>query len=240
MRHGQGTGCTAMNDMDTLTSSWNLHSGGRQTLSKSLWITKLNNQEQCRGPREHTNSCWWHSVPKSCLTLCIPTPGFPVLRYIAEFAQTHVHWVGDTIQPSHLLWHPSPPQSSRASGSFPVSQLFVSGGQSTGASASASALPINIWGWFPLGLPNWSPCCPKDSQESSPALQFESINSLVLSLLYCPTLTSIQDYWKNSNFDCMDLCWQSDISAFRYAVWVCHSFPSKERLLISWLHDRLT
>ena len=48
--------------------------------------------------------------------------------------------------------------------------------------------------WFPLILLVWSPCCPKDSQESSPAPQFESINSSALCLLYCPTLTSIHDY----------------------------------------------
>ena len=47
----------------------------------------------------------------------------------------------------------------------------------------------------------WSPCSPRDSQESSPVPQFKSINSLVLSLLYHPTLTSIHDYWKNHSFD---------------------------------------
>ena len=57
-------------------------------------------------------------------------------------------------------------------------------------------------------------CSPKDSQESSPTPQFKSINSLVLSFLYGPTLTSIQDYWKNHSFDYTDLCWQSNISAF--------------------------
>ena len=50
--------------------------------------------------------------------------------------------------------------------------------------------------------------------KSSPALQFESISSLVLSLLYGSTLTSVNDYWKNHNFDYTDLCWQSDVSDF--------------------------
>ena len=82
------------------------------------------------------------------------TPSFPVLHHLLEFAQTHVHWVGDAIQPSHPLLFSSPPslQSFPASGSFPVSQFFTSGGQSIGASASASVLPMNIHGWFPLGL----------------------------------------------------------------------------------------
>ena len=58
------------------------------------------------------------------------------------------------------------------------------------------------------------PCCPRDSQESSPAPHFESINSLVLSLFYGPTLTCVHDYWKNHSLDFTDLCQQSDVSAF--------------------------
>ena len=94
------------------------------------------------------------SVAKSRLTLCDPMdcsmPGFPVFHYLLEFAQIHVHWVGDIIQPFHSLSPPfSCPQSSPASGSSLMSQLFASSGQSTGASVSASVLPMNIQGWFP-------------------------------------------------------------------------------------------
>ena len=78
-----------------------------------------------------------------------------------------------------------------ASGSFLMSQLFASGGQSTGASASASILPMTIQGWFSLGWTSLIPCRPIYSQESSPAPQFESINFSVLSLPYGPTLTSV-------------------------------------------------
>ena len=88
------------------------------------------------------------------------------------------------------------PQSFPASGSFPKSWFFATGGQSIEASASASVLPVNIQGWFPLGLTGWPPCSPRDSQASSPAPQFESINSLTLSLFYEPILTSVHDYWK--------------------------------------------
>ena len=59
-----------------------------------------------------------------------------------------------------------------------------------------------------------SPCSPGDSQESSPTPQFKSINSSVLSFLYSSTLTSIHDYWKHHSLDQMDLCWQSNVSAF--------------------------
>ena len=60
----------------------------------------------------------------------------------------------------------------------------------------------------------WSPCCPRDSQESFPIPQFKSVNWSVLSLFNCPTLTSVHDYWKKHSFEYMDLCWQSDVSAF--------------------------
>ena len=93
----------------------------------------------------------------SCVRLCDPmdcsTPGFPVLHYLLEFAQTHVHWVGDAIQLSHPLSSPFLP-------AFNVSQhqgLFqwvgsLQQGESFRVSASASVLPMNIQGWFPLGL----------------------------------------------------------------------------------------
>ena len=81
------------------------------------------------------------------------TPGFPVLHHLPELAQIHVHWVNDAIQPSHpVVPFSSCPQSFPASGSFPMSWLFTSGCQSIGASASTPVLPMNIQGWFPLGL----------------------------------------------------------------------------------------
>ena len=72
------------------------------------------------------------------------TPGLPVHHQLPELTQTHVHWVGDAIQPSFP-----------ASGSFQMSQLFASCGQSIGFSASASVFPMNIQDWFPLGWTGW-------------------------------------------------------------------------------------
>ena len=81
-----------------------------------------------------------------------------------------------------------------------------------------------------------SPCSPRDSQESSPTPQFKSINSLALSFLYGPTLTSIHDYWKNHSFDLMDLCWQSNVSAFSMRSRLVIAFlPRSKHLSISWL-----
>ena len=99
------------------------------------------------------------------------------------------------------------------SGSFPVSQLFTSGGQSIGASASASVLPMNIQGWSPLGWTGLTSLLSKGllrlfSSTTTWKHQF-------FGLLYGLTLTSIHDYWKNHSFDYMDLCQQSDVSAFK-------------------------
>ena len=105
-------------------------------------------------------------------------------------------------------------QSFPASGSFSVSWFSASGGQSIGVSAATSVLPMNTQDWSSLGWAGWISLQPKDSQESSPNPQFKSINSLALSFPYSPTLTSIHDYWKNHNFDWMDLCQQSNVSAF--------------------------
>ena len=83
------------------------------------------------------------------------------------------------------------PQSFPASGTFPVSQLFASGDQSTGALVSASVLPVSIQGWFPLRLTGLISLLSRGLLGIFPATQFEGINSLMLCLLYGPTLTSI-------------------------------------------------
>ena len=96
------------------------------------------------------------SVAQLCPTLCDPmnrsTPGLPV--HHLESTQTHVHWVGDAISFSVVPFS-SCPQSCSASGSFQISQLFASGGQSIGVSASASVLPMNTQDWTPLGWTGW-------------------------------------------------------------------------------------
>ena len=74
----------------------------------------------------------------------LKSPGFLVHHQLPELAQTHVQQVSDAIQPSYTLVPFSCLQSFPASGSFPMSQFFASGGQSVGASASASVLPMNI------------------------------------------------------------------------------------------------
>ena len=105
---------------------------------------------------ESCNVCAWllsiqfPSIAQSRRTLCDPmdcsTPGFPVLHQLPELTQIHVHRVSDAIQPSCPLSPPFPPafNLSHYQGFFLMSQLFALGGQSIGASASASVLPMNI------------------------------------------------------------------------------------------------
>ena len=152
---------------------------------------------------------WPHKLQHARLPCPLLSPG--VCSSSCPLSQ----WCYLTISSSVALFS-SCPQFFPASGSFPVSQLFISGGQNIGASASAS-VPSNEYS----GLTSfrndwlvWSPRSPRDSQESSPAPQFESINSLALRLLYGSTLTSICDYWKNHSFDYTDVYWQSDVFAF--------------------------
>ena len=117
-------------------------------------------------------------VSQSCPTPCDPMdcsmPGFPVYHQRPELAQTHVHWVGDSIQPAYLLSSPSHPAINLSQHeSFPVSQFFTTGGQSQffttggqsiGASALASVLPMNTQDWSPLG---WTGCISLQSKRLS-------------------------------------------------------------------------
>ena len=125
-----------------------------------------------------------------CDAMDCSRPGFPVHHQLLELAHTHVHQVRDAIQPSHPLLssfsfcHPSFP----ASGPFPMNWLFASCGQSIGASASASVLPMNIQGWFPLGLTGWISLQSKGLTLKS-LLQHHSSKA---SILRCSTFFMVQ------------------------------------------------
>ena len=101
-----------------------------------------------------------------------------------------------------------------ASGSFSMSQLFASGGQNIGASTSASVFPMNIQDWFPLGWTSWISLQSKGFSRVLCNTTAQKHQFFVLSLLYGPPLTSIHIYWKNHSLDYMDLCRQSNVSAF--------------------------
>ena len=121
-------------------------------------------------------------------------------------------WCHPTISSSVVPF--SSLQSFPASGSFPLSQLFISHGQSIRASALASVLPVNIQGWFSLGLTGLISLLSERLSRVFSSTKLESISSSVLSFLYGPTLTPVYDYWKNHSFNCIGLCQPSTISAF--------------------------
>ena len=130
------------------------------------------------------------------------TPGLSVHYQLLEFTQTHVHRVGDAIQPSHPLASPSPPAPNPSQ----QQSLFQC---VNSLHEVAKVLEFQLWHHSFQRNPRTdlqngrvgSPCSPRDSQESSPTPQFKSINSLALSFLHSPMLTSIHDHWKNHSLD---------------------------------------
>ena len=141
-----------------------------------------------------SDSLWPHESQHTRPPCPSPSPG--------------VHW---DSRPSSWWCHPaisssvvpfsSCPQSLPASGSFPMSQLFTWGSQSTGVSALASFLPKNTQGWSPSEWTGWISLQSKGLSRASPTPQLKSINSSVLSLLHSPTLTSIHDHRKSHSLD---------------------------------------
>ena len=131
-----------------------------------------------------SNSLWPHGLQHTRL----PCPSLAPRTCTNSYPLSR--WCHPTIS-SSVIPFSSCPQSFPASGSFLISQLFASGGQSIGASTSASVPPMNIQGWFLLGLTGLISLQSKGPQESSLTPQFKSLNSLSLNLLYDPTLTSI-------------------------------------------------
>ena len=129
-------------------------------------------------------------------------PGLPVHKQLPEFTQTHIHWVSDAYEPLHPLF-------SRSPSTFNLSQHQGLSNESVlhnrwpkyWSSASTSALPMNIQYWFSLGWPGWISLPSKGLSRVFSNTTVKSINYLLLSFLYSPTLTSVHDYWKNHNLD---------------------------------------
>ena len=169
------------------------------------------------------------SVTQLGPTLCDPmncsTPGLPVHHQLLESTQTHVHWVGDAIQPSHPLLSPSPPALNPplASGSFQMSQLFASGGQSIGVSASASVLPMNTQDWSPLGWTGWISLQSKGPSRvfSNTTVQKHQFSGAQLSLESNSHI--IHDHWKNHSPFSLFVAYHFTIfnNAFR---WILNSY----------------
>ena len=141
------------------------------------------------------------------------TPGFPVLHYLPEFAQTYVHWVDNIIQPSHPLSPLSPPALNLSQHQGLLQRVGCS-------HQVAKVLKLQLQDWFIQysilieysGLISFridwlNVFTVQGTFKSSPTPQFKRISSSVLSLLHGSTLTPVHDYWKNLSFDETDLCW---------------------------------
>ena len=213
---------------------------GRGTSDKQKWrarktwgnasVQKMDLATQCfcaqRCVRQAADTkhslCCWCSVASSCPTFC-------TLRIVACQASLSLTisecprscplhwWCHPTISSSVTLFSLCP-QCSPASELFPMSQLFNQVTRMLELQLQHQSFQwvfriAFLWDWL-----IWSPHCPRDSQESSPAPQFEGINSLVLCLLYSPVLRAVCVPWEDHNLEYMDLCRQSDVSAFQHTV----------------------
>ena len=154
-----------------------------------------------------SNALWLHGLQQARFPCPSLSPG--VSSHLCPLSW----WCYLTISSSATLFSFGL-QSFPESRSFPVSQLFTSGGQSIGVSVSASVLPMNIQGLFPLGLTGLISLQSKGLSRvfSNTTVQKHQFSGF--SLLFGPTFTSVCDYWKNHNFDSTDLCQQRDDSAF--------------------------
>ena len=167
-------------------------------------------------------SCKWYCccpVTKSCLTLWphglkhtrLPCPSlFPgACSNSCPLSPWCYPAISLSVSP-FSSW----PQSFPASGLFPMSWLFASGGRSSDTSASASVLPMNIQGWFPLGLTALISLQSKGLSRVSSRTTVQKHQFFSAHVLYGSTLPSIHNYWPNHNFNSTDLCRQSNVSAF--------------------------
>ena len=141
-----------------------------------------------------SNSLWPHGLQHARLPC--PSPSPRACSNSCPLSQ----WGHPTISSSVIPFAACLP-SFPASGSFPMSQFFSWGGQSIGASTSASVFPMNIQGWFPLGLTSLISLQSKGFSRVFSNTTAQSHQFFQLSFPYGPTLTSIHDYWKNHSFD---------------------------------------
>ena len=216
---------------------WNTFSGGFKTQQYTLnvpleiafltihhiltcsLITYGRTLLEVRYPLQHHRLCEYCSVTQSCPTLCNPMdcsmPDLPVPHHLLKFAQVHVHWISNAIQPYHAL-----------TTSF-LHSIFPSTGDFSSGSAvcrwlkywSFSIHPSNEYsGLISLKIDWFALLTVQRFSGVFLAPQFKGINSLVLCLLYGPALTTVCDHWEDHSLDCTDLCQPSDVSAFQHAV----------------------
>ena len=163
------------------------------------------------------------SATQLCPTLCdcmdCSTPGFRVPHHLLQFARScSLHWWCCPAILSSDTFFSFCPQFFPISGTFPMSHLFALDDQNTGASASASVLPVNIQGWSPLRFTGLISFLSKALSVGFSSSTIPGINSLAFCLLYGSGFTTVHDHWEDHSFENTDICWQSKVSAFWHTV----------------------
>ena len=150
------------------------------------------------------------SRPRGLLHASLPCPS-PIPRVCSNSCPLS-RWCHPTISSSVAPCFSSCPQSFPELGSFPISLLFILGGQSIGT--SASVLPMNIQGWFLLGLTGLISLLSTGLSRVFSNTTVQKHQFFGAQSSFGPTLTFIRDYWKKHSFDYVDLCQQNNVSAF--------------------------
>ena len=174
-----------------------------------------------------TQSCLTPCNPMDCSMPCLPFP-----HHLPKFSQVHVHCIGDTIQPFYPLTYSSSSALNLchpSSGTFPVSRLFTSDDQNTGFNFSISLcneylelLSLKI-DWFDLLAVRGTLSLLQHQSLKASILWHSAFFKVQLSQSYVTTGKTI------AFFDYMDLCWQSNVSAFQHTIYICHGFPAKKQ-----------
>ena len=214
-------------DSCVLSNQWFLHG-----------VSPSDRQEWCFLPL-FNEIVQFSSVAESCSTLCNPmdcsTPGLPVRHQLPEFIQTHVHWVGDAIQPSHPLSSPSPP----------TFNLFQNQGLFKWVSSlhqAAKVLEFQLqhqffqWiprTWSPLGCTGWISWQSKGLSRVFSSTTVQKHQFFGSQLSYNLTLTSIPNYWKNHRWTFVGKVMSLLLNMLFRLVTVF--LPRSKHLLISWL-----
>ena len=178
-----------------------------------------------------SDSLWPHELQHARTHCSSPSPG------ICPSSCSLPWWCHPAFSSSEALFSFCP-QSSPESGTFPMSCLFASDDQNTGASGSASVLLVNIQGWSPLRLTDLVSLLSKGLSGVVSSTQSESINSLAFCLLYSPALTTVHGHWEDHNLTTQTFVSRVMSLLFNtLSRFVLAFLPRRNHLLISWLQS---
>ena len=229
--------------LNIISHQWNANQNHSNIPSHTLeWLDMLESLTQWRWVWVNAGIWWWTGRPgphdcrpqglqHSRLPYLSPTPG------ACSNSSPLSQWCHPTISSSFIPFS-SCLHSFPASGSFPISQSFTSGGQTIRASTSTSVLPMNIHDWFPLGLTGLIPLQSKGLSRVFSYTTVQKHRSSLLNFIYGPTLTSILNDWRNHSFDRETFIGKVMSPFFNILSKLVIAFLRRnKRLLISWLQS---